>query len=64
MNIFVKDMGIVTDEANLKGVETPLSQTALELYKEASESGLGFEDDSAIVKILAQKSGVKVPGMD
>ena len=64
VNIFVKDMGIVTDEANLKGIETPLSQTALDLYKEAAESGLGLEDDSAIVKILAQKSGVKVPGMD
>lgn len=63
VNIFVKDMGIVTDEATLKGVDTPLSQTALALYKEASESGLGLEDDSAIVKILAQKSGVRVPGM-
>lgn len=63
VDIFVKDMGIVTDEASLKGVETPLSKTALALYQEASQSGLGLEDDSAIVKILAEKSGIKVPGM-
>lgn len=64
VDIFVKDMGIVTAEAELKGVDTPLSQTALSLYKEASAAGLGREDDSAIVKILAQKSGITVPGMD
>lgn len=62
VNIFVKDMGIVTGAAEQKGVQTPLSQTAFNLYKEASDAGLGFEDDSAVVKVLAQKSGVKLPG--
>lgn len=62
VNIFVKDMGIVTGAAEQKGVQTPLSQTAFELYKEASDAGFGLEDDSAVVKILAQKSGTKLPG--
>lgn len=62
VNIFVKDMGIVTGAAEAKGVETPLSQTAFNMYKEASDAGFGLQDDSAVVKILAQKSAVKLPG--
>ena len=62
VNIFVKDLGIVTDEASRHDVVTPLSDAALALYREASESGLGGEDDSAVVKILARQSNVILPG--
>ena len=62
VNIFVKDLGIVTDEASGNDVATPLSETALALYRQASEEGLGGEDDSAVVKILAQQSNVTLPG--
>ena len=61
INIFVKDLGIVTKEAHTNHVVTPLSDKALELYKMASESGLGGEDDSAVVKVLAKASGVTLP---
>ena len=64
VNIFVKDLGIVTDEASGNQVATPLSDAALSLYQKASESGLGGEDDSAVVKILAQQSNVTLPGSD
>ena len=62
VNIFVKDLGIVTQEAEQKNVVTPLSNAALTLYNKASESGLGAEDDSAVVKVLAERSGIKLPG--
>ena len=62
VNIFVKDLGIVTDEASRHEAVTPLSDTALSLYQKASESGLGSEDDSAIAKILAQQSNITLPG--
>ena len=64
VNIFVKDLGIVTDEASRHDAVTPLSDAALSLYRKASESGLGSEDDSAIVKILAQRSNGTLPGSD
>ena len=64
VNIFVKDLGIVTDEASGNQVATPLSDAALSLYQNASESGFGGEDDSAVVKILAQQSNVTLPGSD
>ena len=62
VNIFVKDLGIVTDEASRHQAVTPLSDAALSLYQKASESGLGSEDDSAVIKILAQQSNVTLPG--
>jgi putative dehydrogenase len=64
VNIFVKDLGIVTEEAFGNSVVTPLSDAALALYRKASESGLGGEDDSAVVKVLAQQSKVTLPGSD
>jgi 3-hydroxyisobutyrate dehydrogenase-like beta-hydroxyacid dehydrogenase len=62
VNIFVKDLGIVTEEASHQQVVTPLSDAALALYREASEAGLGGEDDSAVVKVLAKQSNVTLPG--
>lgn len=63
VNIFVKDLGIVTAEANSVGALTPLAATALDLFVEASQAGLGLEDDAAVAKILAAKSGAILPGV-
>lgn len=63
VDIFVKDLGIVTGEAKQNGGETPLSATALSLFSQASVAGLGREDDAAVAKILARMSGVTLPGM-
>jgi 3-hydroxyisobutyrate dehydrogenase-like beta-hydroxyacid dehydrogenase len=64
VNIFVKDLGIVTDEAAQFGVATPLSTQALALYQEAVDAGLGGEDDSAVVKVLAAQSHTRLPKAD
>lgn len=61
VDIFVKDLGIVTGEAGAHPV--PLSDAALALFKEASAAGMGREDDAAVAKLLASKGGVKLPGM-
>lgn len=63
VNIFVKDLGIVTSEAGKAGASTPLSESALALFQEASHSGLGLEDDAAVAKILAARAGISLPGM-
>ncbi|MBJ6133035.1 NAD-binding protein [Ochrobactrum sp. Q0168] len=64
VNIFVKDMGIVTGEASDAGGSTPLSEAALALFRQASEAGFGLEDDAAVAKILAARSGIALPGME
>ncbi|MEM7614107.1 MAG: NAD(P)-dependent oxidoreductase, partial [Pseudomonadota bacterium] len=56
VDIFVKDLGIVTQTAG--EVELPLTGAALALFEEASAAGLGREADAAVAKTLAQKSGV------
>lgn len=63
VDIFVKDLGIVTSEADRAGAFAPLATTALDLFRQASDAGLGREDDAAVAKILAEKSGVALPGM-
>ena len=64
VNIFVKDLGIVTSEAQRAGAITPLADAAMQLFIEAAEEGLGLEDDAAVAKILAHKSGAILPGME
>ena len=63
VNIFVKDLGIVTSEAGKAGAVTPLAAAALDLFEEASQAGFGLEDDAAVAKILAAKSGASLPGV-
>ncbi len=63
VDIFVKDLGIVTSAAEGLGASVPLSTRALELFSEASARGLGREDDAAVAKILAGRAGVRLPGM-
>lgn len=63
VDIFVKDLGIVASEAEAKRFATPMTATALALFKEASAAGMGREDDAALAKLLASKGQVKLPGM-
>lgn len=63
VEIFVKDMGIVFAAADAIGASVPLSQQALDLFREAAAKGLGREDDAAVAKVLAWRAGIRLPGM-
>ncbi|MFF7714726.1 L-threonate dehydrogenase [Streptomyces sp. NPDC007988] len=56
VDIFVKDLGLVLDSARPQRFPLPLASTAHQMFLQASASGLGAEDDSAVVKIF--------PGID
>lgn len=64
VDIFVKDLGIVTAAGDADGLDLPLSRAARALFEEASAAGLGREADAAVAKILAAKGKVALPGMD
>ncbi|MFT4148563.1 MAG: NAD-binding protein [Paracoccaceae bacterium] len=64
VDIFVKDLGIVTGAANGMGASVPLSQTALDLFREAAAAGYGRQDDAAVAKVLAHRAGIRLPGME
>lgn len=59
LDIFVKDMGIVSDVAGTAHVPVPLASAARQLFLVGERSGLGSADDSAIVTVLSPKEAVR-----
>jgi 3-hydroxyisobutyrate dehydrogenase len=53
VDIFVKDMGIVTTVGRNSHVPLPLAAAAQQLYLIAEAAGLGAHDDSSVVTILS-----------
>ena len=62
VDIWLKDLGIVTDIAATSGLPVPISSNALAQFRAASAAGLGDEDDAAIAKHFARAGGVTLPG--
>ena len=52
LDIFVKDMGLVTDAARERDCATPMAAAAQELYSAGHRAGLGRLDDSALINVL------------
>lgn len=55
LDIFVKDMGIVTGIAKQAHVPLPLASAAEQLYLLGERAGLAARDDSSIVTVLSPK---------
>jgi 3-hydroxyisobutyrate dehydrogenase-like beta-hydroxyacid dehydrogenase len=60
VNNLLKDVNLATDAARAKGNTMPFNSLAGEMLSRAAASGLGDEDYSAAVKILAADAGVKI----
>ena len=58
VDIFVKDLGLVSDTAKSLKFPLPLASTAFNMFTEASNAGYGKEDDSAVIKIF---NGIDLP---
>ena len=52
LDIFVKDMGLVTDAARQTTYPTPLATVAEQLYLTGRRAGLGRLDDSSLINVL------------
>ncbi|MET1005051.1 MAG: NAD(P)-dependent oxidoreductase [Propionibacteriaceae bacterium] len=57
VDIFVKDMGIVTEVGRNTHVPLPLAAAAQQLFLIAEAAGMGAQDDSSVVTILSPDSG-------
>ena len=55
MDIFVKDMGLVSDAADETGAAVPLTAVVRELFARGHQLGLGRLDDSAVIEVLRQQ---------
>ncbi|KAF7822231.1 putative oxidoreductase ygbJ [Senna tora] len=62
LDIFVKDLGIVTRESSSLKVPLHLSTMAHQLFLSGSASGWGRQDDAGVVKVYETLTGVKVEG--
>ena len=62
VNIWPKDLGIISDIARDAGLNLPLTKSALDQFRAAAEAGFGHEDDAAVSKIVAQSAGLSLPG--
>lgn len=52
VDIFVKDLGLVTGAAATTGAWTPIATTAQTLFALAHDEGLGRKDDSVLIDVL------------
>ncbi|MFN3279459.1 MAG: L-threonate dehydrogenase [Paracoccus hibiscisoli] len=58
VDIFVKDLGLVTETGRAMGFPLPLASAAFAMFQQASNMGHGAEDDSAVIKTFA---GITLP---
>lgn len=61
VDIFVKDLGLVTETGRALKFPLPLASTAFAMFLNASNAGFGREDDSAVIKTFA---GIALPGTE
>ncbi|XP_031281953.1 uncharacterized protein LOC116140467 [Pistacia vera] len=62
LDIFVKDLGIVTHESSAQKVPLHISTIAHQLFLAGSAAGWGRQDDAGVVKVYETLTGVKVEG--
>ena len=55
LDMFIKDIGVITDFARSVGAPTPLLDASLSWYEDAVGAGLGDLDAAALARLLASK---------
>jgi 3-hydroxyisobutyrate dehydrogenase len=61
LDIFVKDMGLVTDAARASGSPAPLASAAEQLYLAGHQAGFGRRDDSTVIEVLRGNRPASTP---
>ncbi len=58
VNIFTKDLGILSDMARAASFPTPLAASALQMFLMTAASGMGRDDDASVARLYAKIAGV------
>ena len=61
VNIFVKDLGIVLDQARGLTFPLPMAAAAHQLFLAAAANGQGLKDDSFVIRVWQTLTGIKLP---
>jgi 3-hydroxyisobutyrate dehydrogenase len=61
VNIFVKDLGIVLDQARALTFPLPLASAAHQLFLAAAAAGHGGRDDAFVIRVWEALAGIQLP---
>lgn len=61
VNIFVKDLGIVLDQARALTFPLPMAAAAHQLFLAAAANGQGLKDDSFVIRFWEELAGIDLP---
>jgi L-threonate 2-dehydrogenase len=61
VNIFVKDLGIVLDQARGLTFPLPMASAAHQLFLAAAAHGEGYKDDSFVIRVWQALTGIELP---
>ena len=61
VNIFVKDLGIVLDQARALAFPAPIAAAAHQLFLGAAALGNGAKDDAFVIRVWEALTGIKLP---
>ena len=62
VNIFVKDLGIVLDQARALTFPLPMASAAHQLFLAAAANGQGAKDDAFVIRVWQALAGIRLPG--
>jgi len=62
VNIFVKDLGIVLDQARSLTFPLPMAAAAHQLFLAAAAAGHGAKDDAFVIRVWQALAGIQLPG--
>jgi putative dehydrogenase len=61
VNIFVKDLGIVLDQARGLTFPLPMASAAHQLFLAAAANGQGMKDDAFVIRVWQALTGIELP---
>ena len=62
VDIFTKDLGIVTDIGRGLKFPTPVASMALQMFVMTAAAGMGRDDDASVARMIANLTGLDLPG--
>lgn len=63
VDIFTKDLGIVSDMARAAKFPTPVAGAALQMFLMTAAAGMGRDDDASVARLYASVCGLDLPAM-
>ncbi len=61
VDLFVKDLGMVSDIGRGEKFPLPIASSALQMFLMAAAAGMGKDDDSSVARVIAAVTGVHLP---